>query len=70
MAKKTPPVIPKINFPGPAGATGTEFSTAGDLLQSLDREASGLYLVGGNDERQDGYDKKIKDAYDLLKGQW
>ncbi len=70
MAKRTPPVIPKINFPVPAGATGTEFSTAGDLLQSLDREASGLYLVGGNGERQDGYDKKIKDAYDLLKGQW
>ncbi|WP_238484729.1 glycoside hydrolase family 19 protein [Rahnella bonaserana] len=47
MAEKTPPVIPKTSFPVPASATGTEFSTAADLLQSLDREASGLYLVGG-----------------------
>ncbi|MFS7305064.1 hypothetical protein [Rahnella inusitata] len=47
MAETTPPVIPKISFPVPASATGTEFSTADDLLQSLDREASGLYLVGG-----------------------
>lgn len=23
-----------------------------------------------NSERQEGYDKKIKNAYDLLKGQW
>lgn len=47
MAETTPPVIPKISFPVPASATGAEFSTADDLLQSLDREASGLYLVGG-----------------------
>ncbi|MFS7198150.1 glycoside hydrolase family protein [Rahnella inusitata] len=48
MAETTSPVIPKISFPVPSDASGTEFSTAGDLLQSLDREASGLYLVGGN----------------------
>ena len=47
MAETTPPVIPKISFPVPASATGAEFSTADDLLQSLDREASGLYLVEG-----------------------
>lgn len=49
MAETTPPAppkIPKISLPVPSNATGSEFATTEDLLDSLNREASGLYLVG------------------------
>lgn len=49
MAATTPPAtpkIPKISLPVPSNATGSEFATTEDLLDSLNREASGLYLVG------------------------
>ncbi|WP_061709050.1 glycoside hydrolase family 19 protein [Pseudenterobacter timonensis] len=39
-------VIPKQSFPVPADAKGQEFTSAEELLSKLERESSGLYLVG------------------------
>lgn len=38
--------VPKISFPVPANATGTEFGSSDALLDVLNGESSGLYLVG------------------------
>lgn len=39
-------VIPKQNFPVPSDAKGQPFTSAEELLSKLERESSGLYLVG------------------------
>ncbi|WP_217704467.1 hypothetical protein [Enterobacter hormaechei] len=39
-------VIPKQSFPVPSDAKGQEFTSAEELLLKLERERSGLYLVG------------------------
>ncbi|MGQ9452250.1 hypothetical protein ACP4QI_012275 [Leclercia sp. TB492] len=39
-------VIPKQSFPVPSDAKGQEFTSAEELLSKLERERSGLYLVG------------------------
>lgn len=39
-------VIPKQSFPVPSDAEGQEFTSAEELLSKLERERSGLYLVG------------------------
>ncbi|WP_226839797.1 hypothetical protein [Enterobacter cloacae complex sp. P29RS] len=39
-------VIPKQSFPVPSEAKGQEFTSAEELLLKLERERSGLYLVG------------------------
>ncbi|WP_234783481.1 hypothetical protein [Enterobacter hormaechei] len=39
-------VIPKQSFPVPSDAKGQPFTSAEELLSKLERESSGLYLVG------------------------